>query len=263
MMNIAKALVASLSVFALASGSALAADLGRPPVKALPPAPPPVPVLNWTGCYVDGGGGYGLWNLDQQAITKGGSGLAGATVGGRGWYGTLGGGCDYQAGRWVVGVQGDYNFMDLHGNFSDPAINASSGIFTGTEKERDSWAVGGRIGYLIAPNVLTYWNGGYTQARFDQINMTATAFAVPINVLAHNYDGWFLGGGFETSLGGLLGLSLPPGLFLRTEYRFSSYQPANVTVLNNGVGIPTVFEHLTPYVQTITTALVWKFNWTP
>jgi outer membrane immunogenic protein len=43
---------------------------------------------------------------------------------------------------------------------------------TGTEKESSSWAVGGRIGYLISANVLTYWNGGYTQARFDQINMT-------------------------------------------------------------------------------------------
>jgi outer membrane immunogenic protein len=199
-MNVAKvALITSLSVFALTSSSALAADLGRP-VKALPPAPPPVPIINWTGCYGDGGAGYGLWNLDQQGITAGGSSLPGATVGGRGWYGTLGGGCDYQAGNWVVGVQGDYNFMDLHGTFSDPTIDAASGAFTGTAKESSSWAVGGRIGYLISPSVLTYWNGGYTQASFDQINMTAPAFAASISVLAHDYNGWFLGGGFETSL---------------------------------------------------------------
>ena len=42
--------------------SAYAADL-RPAARALPPAPPPPP--SWTGCYVEGGYGYGLWNIDH------------------------------------------------------------------------------------------------------------------------------------------------------------------------------------------------------
>lgn len=39
-------------------GAASAADMGMP-YKA--PLPPP-PVVSWTGCYVDGGWGYGVWN---------------------------------------------------------------------------------------------------------------------------------------------------------------------------------------------------------
>jgi len=44
-----------------AIGSAGAADL---PMKAPPMAPPPAPT--WTGCYISGGIGYGMWNQDNQ-----------------------------------------------------------------------------------------------------------------------------------------------------------------------------------------------------
>jgi len=39
--------------------TASAADLGLPIKSASAPPPPGV---NWTGCYVNGGGGYGMWN---------------------------------------------------------------------------------------------------------------------------------------------------------------------------------------------------------
>ena len=41
---------------------------------------------------------------------------------------------------------------------------------TGTEKESSTWAVGGRAGVLVTPRFLTYFDGGYTQARFDGVN---------------------------------------------------------------------------------------------
>ena len=76
--------------------AASAADLGLP-IKSAPPPPPPGP--NWTGCYVNGGGGYGMWNQDNyfEVSTPGLVPLsASATNGGRGWFGVAGGGCDYQ-----------------------------------------------------------------------------------------------------------------------------------------------------------------------
>lgn len=91
-----KVLFASLAAIALASSSAHAADLA-PVYKSPSPPPPPAPTLSWTGCYGDGGGGYGLWTLDQQGRNAAGASLPGSTIGGRGWYGTLGAGCDYQA----------------------------------------------------------------------------------------------------------------------------------------------------------------------
>ena len=33
-----------------------------------------------------------------------------------------------------------------------------------------TWAVGGRAGVLVTPRFLTYFDGGYTQARFDGVN---------------------------------------------------------------------------------------------
>ena len=154
--------------------------------------------------------------------------------GGRGWLGTVGGGCDYQFGsgsgfwsNWVVGAFADYDFMDLHRNFQE---TFDGGI--GDAKEKSAWAVGARIGYLVTPNVFTYWNGGYTETRFDQINLSdPDGDGTPYGVIgAHTYHGWFIGGGTEIALSGLFGLPLPTGLFWRSEYRYSSFSSADLPV---------------------------------
>ena len=69
---------------------------------------------------------------------------------------------------------------------------------------------------------------------------------------------WFLGGGYEYALSGLIPLN---GLYWRTEYRFAQYQSANVPVVlsTTGVGIG-VSEHMQKFTQTITSGLVWRFN---
>jgi len=242
--------------------SAYAADL-RPAMKA-PMAPMAPPPPSWTGCYVDGGGGYGLWNIDHFAKDNSGATLTNsATSGGRGWLGRVGGGCDYQFspasgwGNWVVGVFADYDFINLHRNFQE---TFDGGI--GDAKEKSAWAVGGRIGYLVTPNVFTYWNGGYTQTRFDQINLfdpdgDGTPFG---SIGSHTYHVWFVGGGTEIALSGLFGIQLPTGLFWRSEYRFSSFSSADLPVLDTA-GFQLGSENMKPVVQTITTSLVYKFNW--
>src|SRR5262245_34788152 len=77
-----KLLLSAAAIAALFTGPALSADLRRPVTKA-PPAP--VAVYNWTGCYVKGGGGYGMFN--QDTTTFDGSRQVGSevTTGGRGW----------------------------------------------------------------------------------------------------------------------------------------------------------------------------------
>ena len=35
------------------------------------------------------------------------------------------------------------------------------------EKLRSQWAIGGRIGWLVTPQLLTYFSGGYTEAKFN------------------------------------------------------------------------------------------------
>jgi outer membrane immunogenic protein len=259
-----KLLLAAVALVVLAAGPAVAADLARKVPAYTPPPPPPAP--SFTGCYVNGGAGYGLWNIDHFTKDEFGTALTpSATSGGRGWLGRFGGGCDYQFGggggfwsNWVVGVFADYDTMNLHRNFA-----TVDGFGVGNAKEKDAWAVGGRIGYLVTPNVFTYWDGGYTETRFDQINLFDTdGDGTPEGSIgSHTYHGWFVGGGYEIGLAGFFGWQLPPGLFWRTEYRFSTFNSADLTFLDTS-GVPTpFFENMHPYVQTITTSLVWKFNW--
>jgi outer membrane immunogenic protein len=253
--------LALLTATAAFTSSAFAADL---PMKA--PPPPPAPVYNWTGCYIGAGGGYGLWNQDvtgfvgvpatqQFASTQ--------TNGGRGWFGTVGGGCDYQfnlglgipgISTMVIGVLADGDWGSIKGTTD------FSGLL-GSEKMSSSWDIGGRIGWLVTPQVLTYFSGGYTQARFDQVNEFGnpggpTGLAIP----AHTYGGWFLGSGLEYTTNWL------PGLFWKTEYRFSEYNKANLSEVcvsaQCGPLGPTGFSvDSSKFVQTIRTELVYRFNW--
>lgn len=255
-----KLLIASAASLALSASSAFAADM-QMPLKA---PPPPPPAVSWTGCYVDGGIGYGMYNQDSRSETFPGLVPIGTEVtnGGRGWLGRLGGGCDYQfgvggLGNFVIGAFGDHDFMDLHGTFSDP-----SGPVTGSEKELGAWYAGGRLGYLVTPTLLTYVDGGYTQTHFDQADLFSaflpSAFT-GLDISAHTYNGWFLGGGTEYAL------NMPwvpiRGLFWRTEYRYASYQTANVPILVAATGASFgVAEHMLKQNQTITSGLVWRFN---
>jgi len=258
-----KLLLAAVALAALAAGPAVAADLGRKAPAYIPPPAPPPPTF--TGCYVNGGAGYGLWNIDHSTQFAGQQITTETTSGGRGWLGRVGGGCDYQFGggggfwsNWVVGAFADYDFMDLHKNFDIPFFGVA-----GEEKEKNAWAVGGRIGYLVTPNVFTYWDGGYTQTEFDQVNLNFvdSPFEPFGSIASHTYNGWFIGGGYEIGLAGFFGWQLPPGLFWRTEYRYSSFNNTNLPIFT-AAGVQTSFaQHMTPNVQTITTSLVWKFNW--
>ncbi len=122
--------------------------------------------------------------------------------GGRGWLGEVGGGFDYQfpvaSLSVVVGVFGDYDFGNVKGQFTNNAAFAGNTVFVGNEKEKSLWAVGGRAGWLVTPQILSYWNGGYTGTQFDGVGFITTgAGAGPMSIPSHSYTGWFLGGGVE------------------------------------------------------------------
>jgi outer membrane immunogenic protein len=155
----------------------------------------------------------------------------------------------------VTGAFGDFNFMHLHGSFVEPA-----NFIVADDNERWAWAAGARIGYLVAPTVLTYVNGGYTETKFDQMNFSLAGppLATTIVLPGQTYRGWFIGGGVEFAL-----TILPiPGLFWRNEDRFSSYQSADITYQLSGITTPFA-EHMRPQVQTLATEIVYKLNWTP
>src|SRR4030081_2981539 len=153
-----KKLVLALTAAAAFTGSAIAADL---PARTYSKAPAPVAYApSWTGCYVGGGGGYGLWTQETTFFAKGPPGTQipqPTTGGGRGYFGTVQAGCDYQfpamGTSFVVGAFGDYDFSSLKANVS-PLVG---GI--GQEKIGRTWPLSGGVGWVALPSLLPYFSG--------------------------------------------------------------------------------------------------------
>jgi outer membrane immunogenic protein len=264
-----KAILALVAATAF-TGSAFAADLAR---KA-PPPPPPPPIPSFTGCWLSGGVGYGLWDQENTEFDRFGFIDEGVpfgaqltdtfTTGGKGWLGRVGAGCDYQFSflgnqQWVIGGFADYDWTDLNGRLVSPSIDS-----VGSETMNNQWAVGGRIGWVALPNLMTFVSGGYTQAHFNGTAFTDLFF--PHIGVANGffrdpatYKGWFIGGGEEYAF-----TWLPwPGLFWKTEYRVSEFdRQAVVTnfIAPGGAVVPALATDSKKWVQTITTSLVWRFN---
>ena len=200
-----KRLALTVTALAAFTGSAFAADLPARTYKAPPPAPV---VYNWTGCNIYGGAGYGWYSAEGREVDP----LTGTIIttqgdtGGKGWLGQVGAGCDYQfagpLGNWVIGAFGDYTFSNVRGDHIGPPAT----ITIGELKQDHSWAVGGRVGYLVSPNLLSYFNAGYTETHFNDTiyfsNGAVAGLGLPIGILlpGSTYKGWFVGSGFEYAL---------------------------------------------------------------
>jgi outer membrane immunogenic protein len=244
-----KIVIAAATLAAFATTS-YAADLpARMPVKAMPA---PV-VQSWTGCYVGLGAGGGMWNQDHTTTDPFGT-TPRTTTGGRGYFGTAQFGCDYQFDQnWVIGAFVDGNWGSMRGDLQD--VGPGFAPIYGREREKWSWAGGGRVGYLIYPQLLGYVSAGYTAAHFDQVNMLTFAGAASSYYPRHTYDGWFLGTGYEYKL------TWFPGLTWKTEYRVSDFGTDTLARYTPAGALTTVTLNSRMYEQTIRSELVWRFNW--
>ena len=240
--------------FAIAmANAAFAADM-----SAKAPMVASAPVSNWTGFYFGAGGGYGMWTADTQTIspTTGACVLCVTQVqGGRGWFGTVGTGFDYQASdRIVFGVLADYDVASLKGTIQDQMP-----FFAGTIREQSSWQVGARAGWLVTPAIMSYVNGGYSNARFFGTNLVFTGSASPsgFGTPSFSHGGWFIGSGVEAMFS--------PGWYWRNEYRFANSGTSNLTdscaVSCSPLGNPQATIVFKPVVQTVRSEIVYKFNW--
>jgi outer membrane immunogenic protein len=246
-----KKLVLALTALAAFTGSAVAADL---PARTYTKAPPPAPVYSGTGVYIFGGGGYGLFDANTQTTGPTGLGTIQQKTGGDGYFGTAGIGYDWQVNQsWVGGIFADGQFGSIRGSEEDLLNNTAGHL-----NNRTNAAAGVRVGYLVAPNVLSYVNGGYSYAQFSGTGLVTPA-GVPAGTLpSFNRNGWFVGGGVENNLD-IFGISAP-GWFMKTEYRVADYSHVNLPESIGGV--PNGFVVSTsPIVQTVSTSLVYRFNW--
>jgi outer membrane immunogenic protein len=181
-------------------GAASAADLAaRPYTKAAPMVVDPA--YNWTGCYigVEGGGARGSSrHVSGEPIRFGADitnnydvsgGLVGAEIG-----------CNYQADRWVFGIEGDWSWANLRGRGNDLFPLFDPVIISGTEEKWIATARG-RIGFLPTQMLLLYATGG---AAWASVDATVDARPAGSGFLRDNRDRWggTVGGGGEYAFGG-------------------------------------------------------------
>ena len=127
---------------------------------------------------------------------------------------------------------------------------------------RDSWAAGVRLGYLVAPNVLSYLNAGYSGSQWSGVSAVNTFTGLPAggHTNAFTRNGFFFGGGVENSLN-IFGIN-SPGWFMKTEYRSAYYDRKAINLLVDGTNALVGLDvHFKPWVQTVSTSLVYRFNW--
>jgi outer membrane immunogenic protein len=166
-------LLATIGLLGLAATNAVAADLPR----GMPTKAPAVfaPGYSWTGFYlgVNGGGAFGRSDWNGFGDTDVSGGLVGVTAG-----------YNWQSGQWVLGLEGDIDWANIKGDFTNAACP------TGCET-KIGWlgTARGRLGYAF-DRVMPYITGG---AAFGDVK--ATQFGV--GSVSDTNVGWTAGAGVE------------------------------------------------------------------
>jgi outer membrane immunogenic protein len=243
MRKCALTLLASAAI-GLIANHASAADL---PLKAPPRAPayvPPAPIpYIWTGCYVGGNVGGAWSHVEVDNVSTGGT--TSASNGGVAGGGQVG--CDYQTGAWVFGIRDMFDATSLSKNTTFSTVP-----FTGIADSRTRWfdTLTARGGYLVAPNVLLYVQGG---AAWTNTKVTFTdVTGVQVGEISNDRTGWTAGGGVEWMFA--------PHWSVFAEYNFMGFgtQSAAFTACGGNCVLSAKAN-----VQDALVGLNYKFGWGP
>ena len=185
---------------ALLTVSAFAADL---PMRAPPPAPVYIPAFSWSGIYIGVNGGYSFGTTTTVG-SSGGLSTNGFVAGG-----TFGG--NFQAGMFVFGAEGDFDWDNIKGTPS-PAVCPGC-------LETSNWlaTVRGRVG-VAWDRLLIYGTGG---AAFQNLKFSTCCSSAVTNPI-----GWTGGGGIE--------FAISPNWSVKAEYLFVDFnnKPTIVTIFS-------------------------------
>jgi outer membrane immunogenic protein len=170
-------------------------------------APPPPAMWSWTGFYIGANIGYG-WGSSEANVSfadaKGPLSTLSGTVHPDGVIGGGQLGYNWQFGRWVAGLETDFQGSDQRGtiNLFCPAGICSAAAVTTTLTEKLEWfgTVRPRLGWTVTPTTMLYGTGGLAYGRLtdsgiitDGANSTSFSFG-------KTSTGWTAGGGLEGQL---------------------------------------------------------------
>ncbi|HEY5712034.1 MAG TPA: porin family protein [Allosphingosinicella sp.] len=151
-----------------------------------------------SGFRIEGVAGYDRPNISGEHAN-------GVTYG-------LGAGYDFQAGRAIVGVEGEATDSSADRCASDVNVTGDRLCVTAG---RDLY-VGGRVGAQVAPNVLLYAKAGYSNAWVGANYEDGTAATLADFRSHRDLDGVRGGAGVQVGIG--------RNAYVKTEYRYSNYQ---------------------------------------
>jgi len=203
---------------------------------------PPMPAWTWTGCYIGAnlggvgdkisdirtGQGHPLAPLDYGS-DKGSAFVAGDQAG-----------CDYQVGKWIVGVEGQYDWGKVNSTHVIPPFPR----FSYNTTLSNFATLAGRAGYTVLPQAFLYGKAGGAWTR-DNLIVTIPASSGLSEFANVNFTGWTIGGGLEW-------LALP-NVSLFAEYEFIDFHAKSVTFTTppGNVGAPDVITHSQKNVETL------------
>lgn len=172
----------------------------------------------------DHGNGVGAttnaWNEDDHATVDGGKREL-ARLDGVNSRGALGGGrlgFDWARGRLLFGAFAEYNFSNMESNAS------IAGLGNFSLEKQDEWAVGGRVGYIVAPRTMVYALAAYKQTEYDVKGLDNPVLGLTNVSSGATFDGVAVGGGIE--------FALMANVFLGLEYQHTFY--GKQTLINFG-----------------------------
>lgn len=206
-------------------GAAHAADFGGPPAYdgSLKDGPALMSQPSWTGFYVGGHVGYGWADNDTTTIVRNAQGniplngnnpLVGVySYDGDGWLGGLQLGYNYQSGRLVVGIEGDYSWSDISSSFVYDPDPAKENKTAGNDI---NWiaTIRGRAGYAF-DSVLVYGTAGVAFAEFDGYVNNFWRGNGDRGSGSSTETGWVAGGGLE--------FALAPNITVKGEYLYMHF----------------------------------------
>ena len=208
-----------LGVFLAGASLAEAADL---PISKEPPFLPPLP-FSWTGFYLGGNVGAGFGTTETSvnvgpALTA----VTGTPVDAtaplvsetfNGFVGGIQAGYNWQAGVFVLGVEGDLDAAGLQGNA--PCVV----VLNCTMKHNWFADITGRVGVVTVDRALIYLKGG--------VAWEGSNFSVGNSITAGGTTLAANASGSGTQTGGLLGMGVEyaflPNWSAKIEYNYIDY----------------------------------------
>ncbi|MGZ5530160.1 MAG: outer membrane protein, partial [Limisphaerales bacterium] len=201
------------AAFAAADARLPAATIA-PHYKALPAGSP----YNWTGFYFGADGGYGWQGSAGNLATAAGAVLTPYDYGVTGPFAGSFVGGNYQFDRFVLGIEGDWQWSNLTGNSQRLAPLGATGAFpagpfTVSTTTKDYGSIRGRLGVTF-DRFLVFGTGGWATGN-PSTAFTLTGSA-PFATTGGKSNGWTAGAGVE--------YAITDTILGRIEYRYTSLE---------------------------------------